>query len=383
MVETLVRRQVADTLKRTLAERAHGQPANPETLRRVLQDARESMQARRHAAWVLGRQGQVAIIREALRDPSIPAPVRAIAVDGLGFCQTEEARALLRDSLLDAEETVRLAAVRALSISGAPDATAQLASLVCDPDQPLSVRCEAAESLGNVPGVEARDTLLRLFTEMQEDEDVAEALLAGLGTRDLPEVQDFFATLLADASTDLALRVAAVRAFEGSSDPALASFLLPLIRSPDEDLRAAAAWVLATLTDPGDVGGDLFRALASEASETVRLRLYQALGAQPRILPAALLPTVLAEADPVARLAGYETVLGALRQSPDADLQARFSATAIPELGNLALTTTDLARGLTAVRILKQEGSDAARRALRQIAAGAANPAIAAAAARP
>ena len=59
-----------------------------------------------------------------------------------------------------------------------------------------------------------------------------------------------------------------------------AGYSPPYLNDEISEIRAATAWTLAYVDDPGDVADSLERWLAVEEDTEVRKRLYQALGNQ-------------------------------------------------------------------------------------------------------
>jgi HEAT repeat protein len=134
------------------------------------------------------------------------------------------------------------------------------------------------------------------------------------------------------------------------------------------ELRAAAAWALSATETHQDLTPQLIALLKQEADPEVRVRLYEALGAQDKMDKPAVLALARAETNPAARQAGFGLLADACRADPTPDLVTFFDTTAVPELKATALSDKDRQSRLSAVLTLRRARTELSANALQEIA---------------
>jgi HEAT repeat protein len=189
----------------------------------------------------------MAALRAALASP-IPPYLKAAIAEGLGESPNPEARDLLHEILNGKDETTARAAARGLALRGDADAVDTLGNALFNDQTPLSVRTEAARSLGDVDLSSAQDLLVRAVAQIQDD-DVRESVLDGLGRRPFAETQPFFHDYLNSPDVPPDSKVLAIEAIT-DADGDVASFLSNYQNDPNPDVRAAVKSALDFLS-PG------------------------------------------------------------------------------------------------------------------------------------
>ena len=269
--------------------------------------------------------------------------------------------------LNDPDDQVVRGAIRGLSAMGTDEVTPQLAGILADPNRSESVRIEAASGLGNIGTDAARDVLATAFTSVKEDE-VATQILNSLGRFPFSQVASLFSEYLSAPDTPAAMRVTAVEALAYSTKDA-APFLLGIAgNDADADVRASSAWAISLHSLAQNLAPSLTGMAQNETDPDVRRRLYEALLPQANIPAAQLLPTVLAEENIAARVAGFNAIGRAIAQTPAGDITGTFDKQIVPELVVIATSPNSLNIQLRAVFALRQAPTAAAQDALAVIA---------------
>lgn len=129
-----------------------------------------------------------------------------------------------------------------------------------------------------------------------------------------------------------------------------------------------AAWAISAHQDETRLGPQLAGMTENEAEADVRRRLYEALLPQAEIPAARLLPRVLAEQDPAARIAGFNALGRAARLNPASPETADFDAQIVPELQRAAGEANSMNLRMRAVFALRRAGTPASVRALEALA---------------
>ena len=269
--------------------------------------------------------------------------------------------------LNDSDEQVVRGAIRGLSALSAAEVTAQLAAILTDPNRPESVRIEAAAGLGTIGSSAARDALAQEFTRVAEDE-VATQILNSLGRFPFTQVADLFGEYLAAPDTPAEMRVTAVEALAYSTPEAVPFLLGMATHDADADVRASSAWAVSLQSAIPNLAPTLTEMAQHEADPDVRRRLYEALLPQANIPAAQLLPTVMAEDDIAARVAGFNAISRAVSQTPAGAVASTFDNQIVPELVAIATASNSLNIQLRAVFALRQAPTAAAQDALAVIA---------------
>jgi len=333
----------------------------------VLFDESLPLKSRCDAARALARVGnQTAMtsLKNALAANSPPYLKAAIAT-ALGECPNPAARSLLNDLSHGSDEITARGAVRGLALRGDPDGMNSLGALLFNPQTPMSVRTEAALSLGdvNLPGSGA--LLVRAAAEIQ-DETVVENVLAGLAKRPFAETQFFFNNYLGSADVPVESKIAALEAL-GNASGDVTPFLLNYLNNPNAEVRSAVVWSLITAGNESDISPQLVGALRQEPEPAVRARLYQALENQSSTNAMDLLPFIQNESDPTSRLAGLDFLAGSLRAATAPEVLTFFNQTAVPELQSNALNSDNSQARLASVLALNRAGTPEAIAALKVI----------------
>jgi HEAT repeat protein len=377
-----VTRPVVHAVGRTLQQRLRGRIearrlmsgiTDEEAIARFL-DARTNLAERRVYAYRLAATASPAGIAALLAVlETAPPEDRAFIVQLIGSTGNRAVKPHLWSFLADPDEGVARAAIRGLCVIGGADVAATLADILGGGETLEALRVEAARGLGQMGTAAARRMLLDALAR-DTQAPVAGQILESLGRFRFSQVGATFEDLLARPGTPPGLRVAAVEAL-GHSDRDAVPFLLAVAADDaDAEVRAAAAWATA-VNDGGKEIGPRLAALAEREPEAdVRRRLYEALLPQAEIPITRLLPTIGAEQDVAARVAGWNAVGAAVGRDPTAALAAAFDVDVVPELERIASAENSLNVRMRAVFALRRAGTPAAADALAAIATTAPPP---------
>ena len=275
----------------------------------------------------------------------------------------------LRPLLHDADQETVQAAILGLGAIGGDDVAADLAKMLADPLQATAVRIAAVQALGDVATPAARDALISAFSQFPGNDGTAEQILGALGKFPFPTIKATFEGFLSAPGAAAGLRAAAAEALANSTDDAV-PYLYSLAQSDaDADVRAGAAWAISMHPASDTLGPSLAALAKSETDPDVRRRLYEALLPQQEIPAQALLPTVFAEQDTAARIAGFNAVSAALSADANGPLSGTFDTRIVPELQQLADSSQlSLNLRLRSIFALRRAATPAARLALSQLA---------------
>ncbi len=371
--------QVANTLLRAFADRGRKSSHSLAEWIDLLKDETQTVQVRRQAAQALAKDGSEAALsalKEALNHA--PSTVRAAIAQALGDSPSPEAGPLLLALLNDADETTARGAVRGLANRNTPEGAKALADVLSSEQKPLSVRGEAALSLGTMNQPGALQTLMQAASEIRNP-SLAGDVLRGLGSRPFAETEAFFSNYLQSPDVGRDLRVAALEAMgraQGDPNPLLVRFA----NDADPQARAAAAWAMSATETQGGFGPELAAMLPQENNAEVRTRLYQALANQDNCNPETILGLVQKETQPQARLAGLDLLARGLSEQPTPETLAFFNQTGVPELKDSALNASDSHDRLACVIALQRAHTPESAEALEQIASLSGDPRVAQAA---
>ncbi|HZL42961.1 MAG TPA: HEAT repeat domain-containing protein [Verrucomicrobiae bacterium] len=331
---------------------------------RIMRDSSLSIAQRKEAMEALARNGSheaLLELKKVLADS--PSDVRVAVTEALGQCHSTEGVGMLVALLNDSDFAVAKAAVQGLSQTHQAEAMTALSQLVTDNSAPVGVRCEAALALGATHEPWVLDPLSRAAKE-STDEDVAMAALNAIGGLDFNTTKAFYEDFLQSPNVSCDLQIAAVESLvqaEGDTSGFLAKLAAT---SSDPEIRLAAAWALSATQDAGNLGPDVLALIGKEADPDVRLRLYQALANQQSFDVNAAISAVQNEADPSARVAGFDMLAKALRDNPTPELQRIFDEVAIPELRKVALTGASIDDRQAAIIALARANTPGALAAL-------------------
>lgn len=334
----------------------------------ILLDPSQPLQSRRQAAWSLGKIGSAEAIA-ALRQSLLTAPpqLKSTIAEALGHSGHPQAKILLHALLQDNDESVVRGAVRGLATIADEETVTLLSEIIGDRQRSHAVRAEAAIALGEVGTPEAYGPLIKLSGN-ERDREIAEAVLSGLGRQPFDRTGDFFRAYLESARVDSEMRVLALESL-GQTTGDVTPFLATFLTSKDADVRAAAAWAVANLDEPGDVAQQLVAQLRIETQPEVRTRLYQALENQDTPDPASLVPLIISDGDTTTRIAGMKLLAAQLAFGEGSPALAKqFDDVVVPQLAALSISGQDFQIRLGSVIVLKQAKTPQALRALDTIA---------------
>jgi HEAT repeat protein len=284
----------------------------------------------------------------------------------IGKTNNPAAKAWLRPLLDDTHAEVVIGALKGLSLIGGEDVTSWAAEILGDGGRGESVRIAAAVALGTIHTPASRDALAAAFAGMP-GEEIATEILNGLGRYPFGEVAPVFQDLLAAPDAPEDLRATAVEALALSTREAVPFLLDRAGGDGSEDVRAMAAWAISAHEDETRLGAQLTAMAEKEAEPDVRRRLYEALLPQAEIPAARLLPKVMAEEDPAARIAGFNALGRAARLAPTSPEAADFDSRVVPELQRAASGTNSMNLRMRAVFGLRRAGTPAAVQALQSL----------------
>jgi HEAT repeat protein len=190
----------------------------------------------------------------------------------------------LRDALADDSAAVRTQAARSLGRIGAPAAAvaSELIALLKDADE--TVRCEAAESLGQVKGNEdaARLLIVEALIELLQDAtpSVKAAAARALGAMKKAAAPAVLGLIPLLQDQDGSVRTAAAEAIAqvGSLDETATDCLALGLASPDNVVRAQTAQALGTIGVSAQETAPALVEAMSDSNDRVRAKAVQALG---------------------------------------------------------------------------------------------------------
>jgi HEAT repeat protein len=349
--------------------------------------------------------GRLTEISQDLESPSSGA--RAKAVSGLATFNLEDVRAPLLRALGDPAPEVQIAAIRAFESLGATEDVDELHPLLSHPV--AAVRVQTLTSLGEIGTEESQRAVLRTLGD--NDANVRKAAVETLGRLGYPRGLAAVAAALSDPDPEVVIAAMAVLGRSGDSDflfqlldktkdssheiqqravTALAALgdpravppLAALLANAHPDVELAVVEALGTIGDPRATP-DLVRLLWSGDSQHAQVRLQRAVVALGKIGATDAVPALLqviryrksgapiaAEALKMIGAAGSPTVLRALRETDDRELQRTYldvlahwgreepdpaarrtiAETLVPYLGDDHYPTYELVAALVATR---------------------------------
>lgn len=279
----------------------------------------------------------------------------------------------LLEFLHDPDWQVRCAALRALALTGHPQAISLLASYLRD-DIRIEESAQAALALAqmDLPGI--ADILQQGFHATRSPE-LREGLLQSLASLPAGDTEAFFLSYLQSSTAPPSEKAETLHAL-GFHKQAPLHWILSFLDSGDPILRAGAYRSLAARGD-AFLGANLLPRVSKESDSTLRAELYSALGEQGDLSPAQLAQLATSESDPAARLRALKAWGRLTGRNPTAGEAARFSRSAIPVLVTTALENPDPGESRAALQALASARTAESRAALQDIAARAASPSLA------
>lgn len=388
-VRGAVTKPVVDAVGREVVRRLRGRRearrlmsgiSDEEAIARFL-DARTDLAERRVYAYRLAATGSPAAIAALRAVLATAAPEdRAFIVQLIGSTGNRAVKRHLWPFLGDADDRVARAAIRGLVALGGRDVATALAALARAPAGSERLQVEAAIGLGEMGTPAARKALLAVLADAPSV-PVAAQIVESLGRFRFAQVEAAFESLLARPETPQELRVATVEALSRSNRDAVPFLLRVAADDTDPDVRAAAAWA-SGMHDGTRIGARLVALAEREPDADVRRRLYESLVPQPEIPLERLIPTVAAEHDVAARIAGFNAVGAVVGRDGTAPIAADFDAEVVPELLRVAASDNSLNVRMRAVFALRRAGTPAAQDAPVAIATNVDAPPPVATAAR-
>lgn len=275
----------------------------------------------------------------------------------------------LMSLLVDADASVRLAAVQSLQNLQDPAAIAALAKALKEDTDPR-VREAAANALGEIDDTRAVPHLVEAL-RAERVSKVRARIIDALHELDDPRATPAIIPSLKDSSADV--RRSAVSALEGLEDASAVGPLQALVRDPDVEVRRRLASALGSFDDASSLESII--TLTRDADAEVRA---QAVGALDDIEDARVAPALVAalgdrNADVRERAANGLGSIDGLRSAPRALIDAlndsdgdvrRAAADALGSIGDEAavpalkrlLTATDVDTRREVVEALKEIG---------------------------
>lgn len=350
---------------RMIAREIRTQISEEETIARYLSPSTPDGE-RLMLAYRLGRLETPDSIAALLRGfETAKSEQKALLAQILGNTGIPRMKDLLIPLLADGDERVVAAAVLGLGALDGEGSAHLIGGMIADRQQPLQVRVTAADALGEMGNVTARDALVQAL-EFGVDDDLSRAVLRSLGRVPFARVRDVFDRYLYSPETPLEMRSVAVEALALSGGDAVGFLLSAAGRDEDPDVRASAAWAISAQDSRAAIGGTLMSLAEREPDVDVRRRLYEALTDQPDTPVDRLWQHVALEEDSDARVAAFNALGVAAARHPAAS--ARFDRVAVPELERIASNQNTLNVRMRAVLGLRRAGTPAAMAALARLA---------------
>ncbi|MBI4523405.1 MAG: HEAT repeat domain-containing protein [Deltaproteobacteria bacterium] len=337
------------------------------SLAAILLDVTRSLKVRRQAAWRLAKldsNDALAALRQSLMNG--PPQLKATVAEALGHSADPQAKTLLASLLQDESDIVIRGAIRGLAAVGDAESVRVLAQIGSDHQRNKAIRTEAAFALGEIDTSSARKALLRFINETK-DREFTEAVLSGLGRQPFDQTGGFFRAYVDSPDVETEMRAVALESL-GQTTGAVAPFLVKYLGAEEPELRAAAAWAIANLEDPGDLSKQLLSQLLREKEPEVRTRIYQALEHQQITDAGELFALVIEDKDAVARLAGFKLLAAHSSRGGNQPLAAQFDELIVPRLVELGIEGADAQTRLSSVIALRQARTPQALKALEVIA---------------
>ncbi len=350
--------------KRILAAMTGGASAEAGALAPAsLWDESVSLKLRRQLVWRFARSDDPAdfqLLTEYLTSSDGDPRIQALILESLGESKNPEARKWVLSALDADDERIVCAALRGLAKMDHSADLALFSNFLLLTEASLGIRAEAAMALGTLTSTEAGEQLVAAYRTVGPGADVLrEALINGLGQRDISETESFFREVLAN-ETNAEHRLSIVETVsEAKGDTA--PFLSDCLRDADSELRAEAAWNMGMLD--GEHGDVLCEHLKTETDSEVRKRLYEALDDQEIIDVPLVLARSLQEEDVEVQLAAYTLVATRLDDIEDVAERKSAELELIGEFERMAVESETLNQRLRAViglRRMQTEGSGAA-----------------------
>jgi len=313
------------------------------------------------------------LLTEYLMSPKGDPRIKASAIEALGESPNPEARKWILSALSANEGKIVCGALRGLAKMDNPGDIRLFADLLFSIETSAGIRAEAARALGTLSSPEAGAQLIAAYQAMDPDDEVMrEALIDGLGRRNINETVSFFRQVLADEKNpEYRLNILeAVSKAKGDT----ASFFMDCLSDADSKVRAEAAWNM-TMID-GDYGAALSERLRTETDPEVRQRLYEALDGKKNIDIPLILARSLQEEDAGVQLAAYTLIATHLRDIGDDTERKSAELELTDEFERMAVESKTLDQRLRAVIGLRRLQTDGSSEALKRVVARSTDPRV-------
>jgi HEAT repeat protein len=332
-----------------------------------------SLAVRRKLAWRLAQDSKAedwAAIKAYLSSPDADVRVKAVMVEALGQSANPEARDWLVSAVDCGDDRIIRASLRGLAEMDDPCNVALFMNLLSSATVSPDVRAAAAEALGKLSAAEGGQYLIQVWDG--GGPELQEIILQGLAHRNIAETEEFFGRILKE-STDPELRLSVVESASQASGNA-ESFLLDCLSDSDSAVRAEAAWGLAS-RQGGGCAEKLMDCVKTEQDESVKGRLYEALGAQSDLDAGEVLALAQTEMNDAVRLSAYGAVIERFEDLSPADRETADQELS-SELKWMAVNGETLNVRLMAVTDLQKIRTDRAEKVLQEIVAESHDPRV-------
>lgn len=337
----------------------------------LLHDKAGPLKKRCNAAYILAREANDATFyhfQDIFYDAQTPSELKTAILTGIGYSNSSAKIELINDGLKDSDEDVVCGAIRGLQGFSDDYAVQTLSDFVYSDNASETVKKEAISSLGGIQNPASVKVLTDSYYAFLEagNNNFSTDIITAAGQKDFSQTQAFFTDVLKNSENNTSSRLAVAEAFE-NSDGQASSVLLSLLHDKNSEVRAAAAWSLATATETGDISAELLAAVKQETDSETKKRLYQSLGSQENVNTAEIIPSITSETNLSTRLAGYNLVAVKLYKK-DQQTQDWFVTQALPELKDTALNAATRNARLNAVIAIKRAGLAQTKDVLYEIA---------------
>ena len=293
--------------------------------------------------------------------------LRAAIAMALGHSNFPEARDLIRQLLLDLDECVVRGAIKGMALFEDSDAVATITEVLNDQERSEMVQIEAALALGNIDHASSLNVLLTAYHDGQSEE-LSDAIVTGLGRFPFEKTETFFRDIVSANQTPLDVRIVAVESLASSTREAIPFLLETAENSDDPELRESAGWTIGINANTGKFAKELSDLLNIEPDQNVRRRLYESMLTQEDVPIDDIMPLVLSETNPAAKIAGAHAMAVAIRQnSKNTATATAFNEKMVPSLRSRALGHGSLNLRLRTIFALRTARTRDAIEALKEI----------------
>lgn len=342
----------------------------------LLWDNSVPFELRRQLVWQLVHSDDPAdfqLLTQYISSPNADLKVTALIIESLSESSNPQARELILSALDLNNDLIVRSALRGLAGLDNPSDIKLFSTLLFSEKTSSSIRAEAAVALGALSSPKAGEILMSAYRAASpEDEALLEALINGLGQRDIAQTETFFKEVLAE-ETDPSLRLNIVESISNAKGDT-SQFLIDCLSDADSDIRAEALWNMSMLE--GDYGKILSELLCTESNPEVRQRLYEALDGQENVDVPLVLERSLQEEDVESQLAAYTLIATHLDEIDDPQEREDAEFVLINEFEKMAINSATLNQRLRAVVGLQRIQTAKADAAIERIVGQSSDPRI-------